>query len=44
MQIAHLIFGKFKIQLNVNFKIVKINDVVYEKLFNLLVYVRVREK
>jgi len=44
VEIAHLVFEKFKIQPDVNFKIVKINDVVYEKLFNLLVYVSVREK
>jgi len=44
VEIAHLVLEKFKIQPDVNFKIVKINDVVYEKLFNLLVYVSVREK
>ena len=44
MEIAHLVFGKFKIKSDVNFKIVKVNNVVYEKLFNLLIYVSVREK
>jgi hypothetical protein len=34
-KIVHLVIKKFKIQSNVNFKIVKINDDVYEKLFNI---------
>jgi hypothetical protein len=34
-KIVHLVIKKFKIQLNVNFKIVKINDDVCEKLFNI---------
>jgi hypothetical protein len=43
-QIVHLVIRKFKIQLYVNFKIVKIDDVVYEELFNLSVYESIREK
>jgi len=43
-QIVHLVIRKFKIQLYVNFKIVKIDDIVYEELFNLSVYESIREK
>ena len=43
-QIVHLVIRKFKIQLYVNIKIVKIDDVVYEELFNLSVYESRREK
>jgi hypothetical protein len=43
-QIVHLVIRKFKIQLYVNIKIVKIDDVVYEELFNLSVYESIREK
>jgi len=35
---------KIKIQLVVNFRIVKIDDVIYEKLFNLLIYDSMKEK
>jgi hypothetical protein len=43
-QIVHLVIRKFKIQLYVNIKIVKIDDVVYEELFNLSIYESIREK
>jgi len=43
-QIVHLVIRKFKIKLYVNIKIVKIDDVVYEELFNLSVYESRREK
>jgi hypothetical protein len=34
-QIFHLIIRKFQIQINVNFDIVKIDDIAYNELFNL---------
>jgi hypothetical protein len=38
MEIVHLVIKRLEIQSVVNFRIVKIDDVAYEKLFNLSVY------
>jgi hypothetical protein len=43
-QIVHLVIRKFKIQLYLNFKIVKIDDTAYKELINLSVYESIREK
>jgi len=42
-QIVHLLIEIFYIQSYVNFKVVKIDDVAYKKLFHLLVYKNIRE-
>jgi hypothetical protein len=44
LQIILLIIGKIKIQLDVNYEIVKIDDVAYNEFFNLSVYESIREK
>jgi hypothetical protein len=43
-QIVHLVIRKFKIQLYLNFKIVKIDDTAYKEIINLSVYESIREK
>jgi hypothetical protein len=43
-QIIHLVIKRFEILLYMNFKIVRIDDVCYEELFNLLIYESIREK
>jgi hypothetical protein len=43
-QIVHLVIRKFKIQLYLNFKIVKNDDTAYKELINLSVYESIREK
>ena len=40
----YFVIRKFKIQLDVNFEIVKINDIVYEEFFNISVYKSIIEK
>jgi hypothetical protein len=42
-QIVYFVIEKIEIQSNVNFEIVKIDDVIYEELFNLSVYESIRE-
>jgi hypothetical protein len=42
-QIVHLVIENFEIQSDVNFEIVKMNDVTYDELFNLSVFESIRE-
>jgi hypothetical protein len=43
-KIVHFIIKRFEIQLIVNFRTIKIDDVAYKKLNNLLVYDSIRDK
>ena len=43
-QIIHLVIKRFEILSYMNFKIVRIDDVCYEELFNLLIFESIREK
>jgi hypothetical protein len=42
-QIVQVVIEKFKTQSNMNFEIVKINDIAYEEFFNLSIYESIRE-
>jgi hypothetical protein len=44
LQIIHLVIENFEIQSDMNFEIVKINDIDYEKLLNLLVHESIIKK
>jgi hypothetical protein len=44
LQIIHLVIENFEIRLDMNFEIVKINDIDYEKLLNLLVHESIIKK
>jgi hypothetical protein len=44
LQIIHLVIENFEIRSDMNFEIVKINDIDYEKLLNLLVHESIIKK
>jgi hypothetical protein len=44
LQIIHLVLENFEIRSDMNFEIVKINDIDYEKLLNLLVHESIIKK
>jgi hypothetical protein len=44
LQIVYLIIENFEIQSNMDFEIVKINNVTFDEVFNLLVYKSMRKK
>lgn len=44
VEIVNHVIEIFKIHLAVSFRIIKIDDVAYEKLFNLWIYDRIRDK